>query len=475
MFVLLFTLFVLIWIIFENFFILLILYFIWIIFLFILYFVFHIKYKKIILFWTISFLLTTLSIFSKNYIYSTHNYWLDEKYWIWTWTIIDTVSEWRYLFQDDKWRDFLYYSDNDYSIWEKLYTYYSIRNVPSISNFWSWENKFKSTYTLSFDYSKWIFMKWYKWTFYEKKAFPVWEWNISTINQTRKFLKERVIDLYWNNKYGWLLLWMLIWDKSQIPKKDYQDFIDSWLVHIIAVSGGNIIMIVVFLSFVLFFLPYYIRLSIIFLAISFYSLLCGLDSSVFRAWIMWSIWIITLFGWREIKIWRSMSYAYILMLIFNPYFLLYDIWFLMSFWALIWIVFIDRLFEKHKDKIWNIKVQKLLKWYLLPTIGASLWVFPIIIFFIWKMNILSILWNFVVIPIVPFVMIYGFISLFLFYVFPVDIILNIEIYCLKYIYLISEIVTKYGLYISIENFFIKTLIFFVFLWLFILIRFRFYK
>ena len=79
---------------------------------------------------------------------------------------------------------------------------------------------------------------------------------------------------------------MLIGDRSQIPETEYQDFINSGLVHLVAVSGGNILMIVVFLHFFLFFLPFYARLGLILFTIIGYSLICGLDSSVFRAVLM---------------------------------------------------------------------------------------------------------------------------------------------------------------------------------------------
>ena len=42
-----------------------------------------------------------------------------------------------------------------------------------------------------------------------------------------------------------------------IPSDNYNTFLDSWLVHIIAVSGGNIAMVLILLSFLLSFLPFY--------------------------------------------------------------------------------------------------------------------------------------------------------------------------------------------------------------------------
>lgn len=90
----------------------------------------------------------------------------------------------------------------------------------------------------------------------------------------KRGIQEKVIEVYGKNKISGLLLGMLIGDKSQIPESEYQRFIDSGLVHLIAVSGGNILMIVVFLQCILFFLPFYVRLGVILCTIVGYSLIC---------------------------------------------------------------------------------------------------------------------------------------------------------------------------------------------------------
>jgi len=135
---------------------------------------------------------------------------------------------------------------------------------------------------------------------------------------------------------------MLIGDKSQIPESEYQSFINSGLVHLVAVSGGNVLMIIVFLQCILFFLPFYIRLGLILVTITGYSLICGLDSSVFRAVLMGGINMVALFRGREVNIWRLLSISCIVMLIINPYFLAYDTGFLLSYSALIGIVYFDK-------------------------------------------------------------------------------------------------------------------------------------
>jgi len=131
---------------------------------------------------------------------------------------------------------------------------------------------------------------------------------------------------------------MLIGDRSQIPKDEYQQFIDSGLVHLIAVSGGNILMIVVFLQFALFRVPFYLRTFIILVTIVVYSFICGMDSSVFRAMVMGGLSMVALFRGREINVWRLMSMSAIVLLVINPYFLVYDVGFLLSYAALVGLI-----------------------------------------------------------------------------------------------------------------------------------------
>ncbi len=134
---------------------------------------------------------------------------------------------------------------------------------------------------------------------------------------------------------------MLIGDKSQLDNKAYQKFVSSGIVHIIAVSGGNLVMIVIFLGAVLFWIPFYARNGLIILGVIAFALLCGGDSSVVRALIMAVLSLFALFRGREIQIWRLLKYAFVAMLCYNPFFLSYDLGFLLSFGAVIGIVLIS--------------------------------------------------------------------------------------------------------------------------------------
>jgi competence protein ComEC len=152
-----------------------------------------------------------------------------------------------------------------------------------------------------------------------------------------------VETVYGQNQYAGLLLGLLIGDKSLIPAEAYDTFVASGLVHIIAVSGGNIAMVVILLSFLLKWIPLYVRNGLIIVIIILYAMICGGDSSVVRAAIMGCLTLIALFWGREISVWRAMKYALVGILIFNPFSLVYDVGLVLSFSAIVGIVLFQGL------------------------------------------------------------------------------------------------------------------------------------
>ena len=463
---------------------------------------------KLIFFITWAFILSLASILIKNHTYnlkidnftieqnlinswnliSENKDWPQWIYFVWTWQISDIYSYQRFVFEDNADRQYFLNSENDYKIWDNIrlnwyvspgYTWsknifnlqsqrQNLFQKPNLSGFFAYE----------FDYPKRLMMKWFYWTIYEQNSviitpsiFPsegkeVNVPNLPFLQSIRKNLQKNIIQAYWETPQAGLILGMLVWDRSQIPPDEYDWFIDSWLVHIIAVSGWNIIMIVVFLGFVLFFLPFYVRNAVILATIIVYAMICGMDSSVFRATIMWWLWMLALFWWREVNIRRAMSIAFIVMLAINPYFLAYDVGFVLSFSAIIGIVYFGKWVEAVKtpgsDWQWTrdpgvlLKFfQKFTKEYITPTVWATLWVLPVMLFFMGKTNLTWIIANFLVVPIIAIVMIYGFISTMLFQIFPREFILRPEKLFVTYIYSISDLAVKRWVYLQAEGSWIK--------------------
>jgi len=450
--------------------------------------------KKIILSIVGWFILAGLAFWIKEYIYyGGFDTWLssENSWWktiIWTWVISDISNQWKYIFtyKND---DYLLYSKKEYAIGNQIRIVWNlqINNKDIWSSYriispWIFNIPI---FSWSFDFNKWMKMKWRRWTIYEDNSITndqsqITNWmNVWLVKQMKRGLQERIIQTYGENRISGLILGMLIGDRSKIPATEYQSFINSGLVHIVAVSGWNILMIVVFLQCILFFLPFYVRLGLILITIIWYGLICGLDSSVFRAVLMWGINMLALFRWREINVRRLLSISCIIMLIINPYFLAYDTGFLLSYSAIIGIVYfetskndeVEISKNENKNKNWLQKTfQYVYKSYISPSIWASIWIFPIMIFFMGRINMLGIVGNLLVLPLVPFVMIYGFVSVWLHLCLRWEWLLWIEIFLVQYIYKISDLLSQYGMYLMVAWLRFKYLIFLIFLVLFVFWR-----
>jgi len=415
--------------------------------------------------------------------------------------ISDTQKYHRYYVETEDWKTYALNSENNYHIWDILYLSANQKDL-DFSNIFSlsWNAIFtKEFWNYDFNYDKWLFMKWVDGSMYEKSSFKAdckekdWildcskstmGWKsphfdpLEKIEKIRARMQNTVISIFWENKYSWLLLGLFIGDKSMIPSDNYNTFVDSWLVHIIAVSGGNIAMVLILLSFLLSFLPFYVRNGFLIVWIIFYAMICGSDASVFRAAVMWSLTLIALFWGREISIRRSMMYAFMVILIFNPFSLWYDIWFILSFGAIVWIVlfqkFSQNLVEKRKEKKkWKKKEKsdffdcKFWKEYLVPTIWASLWTAPILIFFMNWVNLVGILLNVIIVPIIPIVTIYGFISLILSLIIKRSIRIRPEKLLMDIIYWLSQFWAKYAIFLQSGDIWKKYILVVLFIWLWI--------
>ncbi|MFA7717200.1 MAG: ComEC/Rec2 family competence protein [Candidatus Absconditabacterales bacterium] len=445
-----------------------------------------------------------------------------------TGVIQDTYTQGKYIFNDGK-GAYVLYTKKEYQIGDEIFLVGSSprpvkENPPSLraspftplgAGLPSVAKGDKNTINddqeeqgfLAFDYNKRLKMKGWEGVMYEKSSINSNDriaslrsqrqgGHVSRSRQIKKTLQQKIISAYGKDRIAGLVLGMLIGDRSQISKDDYQGFINSGLVHIIAVSGGNIVMITVFLGFLLFFLPFYLRIFLILITVVCYGLICGLDSSVFRAVVTGGLSLVALFRGREIPVWRLLSIAFIGMLIVNPYYLVYDVGFLMSFAAVIGIILINQKpivsmaaeVEKLKDgnmergnksthpsdtplcKGGQRAMQYIRKNYLQPSVGATCGVFPIIIFFMGKINLLSIVSNLFILPILPFVMIYGFISVYLYQFLGRNWILRIEKGLISYIYKVSEISSTFGLYLWVNGW-VKWVVLLGFLLGFIMSRF----
>ncbi len=231
--------------------------------------------------------------------------------------------------------------------------------------------------------------------------------SLSFIQNIRHSYKEWVGKVFWSSPTAALLLWLTTGDRSWFSRQVYTSFVESGLVHLLAVSGSNVVYLSLLLWVVLFWLPFYIRILLIWGAIVVYWVLCGADSSVIRAIGMGILWLVATWFGRRTETIHLLKISAWGMLLRNPLLLWYDLWFLLSFGAVRWILLVGRVSDQFFIKK-NTFYYKIVTSRLLPTLGATVWVFPVLVLWTWVVSLSSIPINLFVVPLVPmFLLLWG--------------------------------------------------------------------
>lgn len=439
-----FFIFTFVLIVFQNLFVFLLSILIFIVY----YSFFTFKYKNLnfltIIFIIASLCLSTYLLFMKDRLDKLD--WYTQHFTTKDYTIIDILRAGDYLVEDDfNWNFILKKVKNRYKIWDKIRVYWSFHPLDLwFKNFDDFRyGHFLSTrFDLSkiknifnFDYNNYLMMKWITATIYARKTYFVDSKQLSLHMNVKTDIKDNIDKIYqsFDSKYKALILWIFIWDKSFLSDEIYKQFIYSWLVHIIVVSWSNIMFLIIFLGFVLILVPFYLRLIIIAFCIVFYAFIAWLDSSVIRAVIMWLLSLIALFFWKLSDTRRILAFAFMIMLVYNPYFLLYDLWFILSFLAIIWILFAANFSISSKTSITNFYNK-----YMLPTFWACLFTAPAVLLFTHKINVFVFFSSILVLPLLPFLLFANFIILASFWYIQ-NFFLQISIWIMDWIFYISYI------------------------------------
>ena len=319
-----------------------------------------------------------------------------------TWTILSVYRPWMYMYQTNYWKWLIAFTW-EVTPWDTIIAHGNMKLAYAPHFHGKNEDEQFSWY------SKWLYVKWYTHVFYARHMLVTWQEQLSPLYTMRHSFLQEIKQMYWQSSEAWLLAWMYIWDISTIDPYIYDTFISSGLVHIVAVSWSNIYMLICFLHVFLFFLPYYIRVWCIMVCITRYAYVCGADSSVLRALVMWLITFVSVVTWFPVRTSRVCLYAYIFLLCVQPYALLYDLWFWLSFLALGWILLLDA-YGRKKLGAARVRYKKLFYWYVLPSLWATWWVLPLLLYSMWSVNLTSVIWNVFVVPFIPVVLVWGALS-----------------------------------------------------------------
>ena len=219
----------------------------------------------------------------------------------------------------------------------------------------------------------------------------------STIFNTRKAIDNEITKLQQPQAAGFLR-GQLLADRSNIDYNAVVEFINSGVVHILAVSGLNVGFIVLIILIVLGRFNVYLRSTLMILGIIAFLLLTDSQASIVRAVIMSILVIAGFLTNRSTNIYNSLAVSALIILLFDPS-QLFDPGFQLSYSAVLSIACIYPVFQRtiHESGL-KLKWIKYLLLFIGISLSAQLGTIPFTLFYFGKLSMVSLFTNLLVIP-----------------------------------------------------------------------------
>jgi len=208
---------------------------------------------------------------------------------------------------------------------------------------------------------------------------------------------------------------LLLGQRQDISEDIYSSYTNAGAIHILAVSGLHVGIILLMLNFTLKPLERFKRgklLKTVLLVLFLWSfaLIAGLSASVTRAVTMFSIVAIALNLKRPTNIYNTLAISMFIILLFKPLFL-FDVGFQLSYLAVFSIVAIDPyLYNLWRPKNWLIDKY----WHTLTiTVSAQFGIIPISLYYFHQFPGLFFISNLVIIPLLGIILGFGILVILL--------------------------------------------------------------
>jgi competence protein ComEC len=223
---------------------------------------------------------------------------------------------------------------------------------------------------------------------------------------------------------------LILGQQQDISQDIVHDYQMAGAIHILSVSGLHVGFIVIFIGFLLKFLPKtkwsnYFKLAIILISLWGFAFIAGLSPSVIRSVTMFSFIAIGMHLKRKTNAFHTLLVSLLLILLFEPSFL-FDVGFQLSYLALFFILWMQPLLvsiwqpeNKITGYFWNI---------LTVSFAAQLGTLPLSIYYFHQFPGLFFVTNLVVIPFLSGIMALGLLlmALSLFDITPFFLVNTVE-------------------------------------------------
>lgn len=222
----------------------------------------------------------------------------------------------------------------------------------------------------------------------------------SVFVRMRVWFSEQLSDIF-PARWQEILSGIILGQKNNLDAELKEDLKASGLMHIMVVSGSNVMMLIIFLSLFVRAVTPWIRITIIVLVIGGFVILVGGDTPVWRAALMGVIgYSASLWGYRFSPLLLPLIVAAILAIL-NPISLAYDIGLQLSFLSVICIISFGRQLTRFFSFLGPFFDEA-----MSLTVAATLGTFPITLFYFGSFSLVSPLANLLAAPAIPLLM-YG--------------------------------------------------------------------
>ena len=251
---------------------------------------------------------------------------------------------------------------------------------------------------------------------------------------------EGNITKFFSPTYEALLSGMVIAGKGSLSKNLSDSFLHAGIVHIVVLSGYNIALVISFASIIFSGIHIRRRIFVILFLLIVFVLMAGLSASIIRAAVAAVIGLSGKILGRKVRQNRALLLGATLMVLWNPYTLVFDPSFALTFLATFAIINVSPVVEEKLIKVTNrFGVREILS----QTISAEILVAPYILYQMGNFSVLAPVTNILVLPVVPFITVggivlgaFGFLGYFLY-----PLILALQ-FCLTWVVFVAESINK---------------------------------
>ena len=226
---------------------------------------------------------------------------------------------------------------------------------------------------------------------------------------------------------------LLLGERQSFSEELREELRTTGTTHLVALSGYNITVVGDNLLRLLRFLlvPFAAAFWVATIGIVGFVLLTGAAASVVRAAIMGLLVLVARREGRQYRMQNALAFAAFVMLVQNPKILRFDVAFQLSFLATLGLVYGAPLFERaferiagrahpflrdiglireHRGERGSRRGRSLIRETLVTTLGAQLFVAPLLVFSFGNISLVSPLANLFVLPAIPYTMFAGFVA-----------------------------------------------------------------